>query len=143
MQKKNVFLSGKVREFDEKNQQAFCQDIMDYVKNTIGIDVPVTVAVDDAANSIEVTYHASINVHQEPGMIHDSQTLIFSGESVTFKPKYELGATLPHFPGYNYWFDIKDYIDVHKKNSREYHASRVKDIKIDLQPDRMKIKFMF
>lgn len=139
MKKKKIFIAGKVREFDPSNNTLGTEISRD-LKAKTGLAIPVSVVAD--VNSLTFIYHCNFKQKIQSGSIPEVMTWLISGEADDFSPKYSLSYGIPHFPNYDYNFPIQDYIEVHKKNSRFYHASRIKNMEIDLA-NKMEIKFVF
>lgn len=142
---KKVFLVGKVYEMEPATIMSVQQEIQNVFDCIIEEERRVVFAVcSPAENVFEFTFNrTSLQNLVEEGKINsaDADTITGTGLNGFMMPvPYPSAPFGSHF---NCFIGIDDFIESYKKSARKLGASRMKDIKLEITPEYVKLKLTY
>ncbi len=125
---KKIWIMGRTYDLNTMSVPEIEDDIKARLKDYSGVEVGLKINV--KANSIETTFHRSLNVPVEPDTILEADTLLITGEGYQGL-NLPYGTNVPHFPNMIIHLDKKDFCKEYKKNAIHFGASRMKNVKVE------------
>ena len=147
--KKKVFLVAKVYEMEPAtlmSVQQEIQDVFDRIRITEEEEERRVVfsVCSPAENVFEFTFNrTSLQNLVEEGKINsaDADTITGTGLNGFMMPVPYPSAPFGSY--FNTFIGIDDFIDCYKKSARKLGASRMKDIKLEITPEYVKLKLTY
>ena len=135
---KKVFLVGKVHEVEPATIMIVH---LDRLTGEHKVKLAANMVSED---EIEFTFcRSSLQKLVEPDMINTADADIITGEGLDDFSMAEPIPTAPFGDYFNCFIDQQDFIDCYKKSARALGASRMKDIKLDITPDCVKLTLVY
>ena len=141
---KKVFLVGKVHEVEPATimiVQFGIQCDLDRLtgEHKVGFTAGIV-----SENEFEFTFRRSSPQNLvEPGLINTVDADIITGEGLG---DFRMPEPIPRAPfgtHFNCFIDQQKFIDCYKKSARALGASRMKDIKLEITPEYVKLKLAY
>ena len=144
MKSKKVFLVGKVHEVGPATIMSVQQAIQnDLDVLTDGHQVVVSIGIPNP-KEIEVSFERmATDDLLKQDMINTVDADIITGEGLG---DFRMPEPIPRAPFgtyFNCFIDQTEFIDCYKKSARALGASRMKDIKLEITPDCVKLKLTY
>ena len=147
--KKRILFGGSVYDLSKMTTAEMEKAVHDKMSGYLGLDFNVSVQEIDP-KELEVTIfrhypHEDHNNAIKKGSILEEDLLLVTGEyEKEYFPKYSLMyLPVPHFPNMIYTYSNDELIDIYKKNIRDRKASRVKDMELDIDKDKITVRFKY
>ena len=144
MTSKKVFLVGKVHEVEPATimiVQFGIQCDLDRLTGEHKVELAANMVSED---EIEFTFsRSSLQKLVEPGLINTVDADIITGEGLG---DFRMPEPIPRAPfgtHFNCFIDQQKFIDCYKKSARALGASRMKDIKLEITPEYVKLKLAY
>ena len=141
---KKVFLVGKVHEVEPatiKIVQFGIQCALDRLTGEHKVELAANMVSED---EIEFTFsRTSPQNLVEPDMINTADADIITGEGLSDFRMLEPIPRAPFGTHFNCFIDQQEFIDCYKKSARALKASRMKDIKLEITPEYVKLKLAY
>lgn len=141
---KKIFLVAKVHEMEPTTLASVQQEIQnDLDRFTNGHRVVFSVA-NPKENEFEFTFNrTSLQNLVEEGKINsaDADTITGTGLNGFIMP--EPYPKAPFGSYFNTFINIDDFIESYKKSARKLGASRMKDIKLEITPEYVKLRLVY
>lgn len=144
MKSKKVFLVGKVHEVEPATimiVQFGIQCDLDRLTGEHKVELAANMV---SENEFEFTFcRSSLQTLVEPGMINTADADIITGEGLD---DFRMPEPIPRAPFgtcFNCFIDQQEFLDCYKKSARALKASRMKDIKLEITPDCVKLKLTY
>lgn len=141
---KKIFLVAKVHEMEPATIMSVQQEIQnDLDRFTNGHRVVFSVA-NPKENEFEFTFNrTSLQNLVEEGEINsaDADTITGTGLNGFIMP--EPYPKAPFGSYFNTFINIDDFIESYKKSARKLGASRMKDIKLEITPEYVKLRLVY
>ena len=123
---KKIWLMGKLRELNLNDPSLFEDELNQELK---------VIAGEKDLSGFKVTVNESNVKFWWPIILKDFKDKTESlPEPMTWlilgKGRLPMGLSVPHFPGFLFYYYIPDIIDDYKKIARQNHASRIKDMEL-------------
>ena len=141
---KKVFLVGKVHEVEPATimiVQFGIQCDLDRLTGEHKVELAANMVSED---EIEFTFcRSSLQKLVEPGMINTADADIITGEGLD---DFRMPEPIPRAPFgtyFNCFIDQQKFLECYKKSARALKASRMKDIKLDITPDCVKLTLVY
>ena len=132
---KKVFLVGKVHEVEPATIMIVQFGIQCDLDRLTG---------EHKVELAEFTFsRSSLQKLVEPDMINTADADIITGEGLDDFSMAEPIPTAPFGDYFNCFIDQQDFIDCYKKSARALGASRMKDIKLEITPEYVKLKLAY
>lgn len=144
MKSKKVFLVGKVHEVGPATIMSVQQEIQNDLDRLTGEHKVEFTAGIVSENEFEFTFsRSSLQKLVEPDMINTVDADIITGEGLG---DFRMPEPIPRAPFgtcFNCFIDQQEFLDCYKKSARALKASRMKDIKLEITPDHVKLKLVY
>lgn len=145
--KKRIFLVGKVYEMEPTtlmSVQQEIQNVFDSVTEEEGERRVVFSVANPKENEFEFTFRrtSSQNLGEE-GKINSADAWAITGDGFDGFSMPEPLPSAPFGSYFNTFIDMDDFIDCYKKSARKLGASRMKDIKLDITPEYVKLRLVY
>ena len=141
---KKVFLVGKVHEVGPATIMSVQQEIQNDLNRLTGEHKVEFTADIISENEFEFTFsRTSPQNLVEPDMINTADADIITGEGLD---DFRMPEPIPRAPFgtyFNCFIDQQKFIDCYKKSARALKANRMKDIKLEITPDYVKLKLAY
>ena len=141
---KKVFLVGKVHEVGPATIMSVQQEIQNDLDRLTGEHKVEFTADIISENEFEFTVsRTSPQNLVEPDMINTVDADIITGEGLD---DFRMPEPIPRAPfgtHFNCFIDQQKFIDCYKKSARALGASRMKDIKLEITPEYVKLKLAY
>ena len=141
---KKVFLVGKVHEVEPATimiVQFGIQCDLDRLTGEHKVGLAANMVSED---EIEFTFsRSSLQKLVEPDMINTADADIITGEGLD---DFRMPEPIPRAPfgtHFNCFIDQQEFIDCYKKSARALKANRMKDIKLEITPEYVKLKLAY
>lgn len=141
---KKVFLVGKVHEVEPATimiVQFGIQCDLDRLTGEHKVELAANMVSED---EIEFTFsRSSLQKLVEPDMINTADADIITGEVLD---DFRMPEPIPRAPFgtyFNCFIDQQEFLECYKKSARALKASRMKDIKLDITPDCVKLTLVY
>ena len=134
---KKILLVGKVREIEPStimSVQQEIQNVFDSVTEEEGDRRVVFSACNPSDNEFEFTFNRKINSA-------DADTITGTGLNGFRMP--EPYPSAPFGSYFNTFIGMDDFIESYKKSARKLGASRMKDIKLEITPEYVKLRLVY
>lgn len=141
---KKIFLVAKVHEMEPTTLASVQQEIQnDLDRFTNGHRVVFSVA-NPKENEFEFTFRrtSSQNLGEE-GKINSADAWAITGDGFDGFSMPEPLPSAPFGSYFNTFIDIDDFIESYKKSARKLGASRMKDIKLEITPEYVKLRLVY
>lgn len=142
--KKKIFLVAKVHEMEPATLASVQQEIQnDLDRFTNGRRIVFSVA-NPNENEFEFTFRRTSSQNLvEVGKINsaDADTITGTGLNGFIMP--EPYPKAPFGSYFNTFINIDDFIESYKKSARKLGASRMKDIKLEITPEYVKLRLVY
>ena len=141
---KKIFLVAKVHEMEPATIMSVQQEIQnDLDRFTSGHRVVFSVA-NPKENEFEFTFRrtSSQNLGEE-GKINSADAWAITGDGFDGFSMPEPLPSAPFGSYFNTFIDMDDFIDCYKKSARKLGASRMKDIKLEITPEYVKLRLVY
>lgn len=141
---KKIFLVAKVHEMEPTTLASVQQEIQnDLDRFTNGHRVVFSVA-NPKENEFEFTFRrtSSQNLGEE-GKINSADAWAITGDGFDGFSMPEPLPSAPFGSYFNTFIDMDDFIDCYKKSARKLGASRMKDIKLEITPEYVKLRLVY
>lgn len=142
--KKKIFLVAKVHEMEPTTLASVQQEIQnDLDRFTNGHRVVFSVA-NPKENEFEFTFRrtSSQNLGEE-GKINSADAWAITGDGFDGFCMPEPLPSAPFGSYFNTFIDMDDFIESYKKSARKLGASRMKDIKLEIIPEYVKLRLVY
>lgn len=141
---KKVFLVGKVHEVEPATIMIVQFGIQcDLDRLTSEHKVGFTAGI-VSENEFEFTFsRSSLQKLVEPGMINTADADIITGEGLGDFRMPEPISRAPFGTYFNCFIDQQEFLECYKKSARALGASRMKDIKLEITPDYVKLTLVY
>lgn len=141
---KKVFLVGKVHEVGPATIMSVQQEIQNDLNRLTGEHKVEFTADIISENEFEFTFsRTSPQNLVEPDMINTADADIITGEGLD---DFRMPEPIPRAPFgtyFNCFIDQQKFIDCYKKSARALKANRMKDIKLEITPEYVKLKLAY
>lgn len=141
---KKVFLVGKVHEVEPATimiVQFGIQCDLDRLTGEHKVELAANMVSED---EIEFTFsRSSLQKLVEPDMINTLDTWMVTGDGLDGFSMAEPIPTAPFGDYFNCFIDQQEFLDCYKKSARALKASRMKDIKLEITPEYVKLKLTY
>ena len=144
MTSKKVFLVGKIHEVEPATimiVQFGIQCDLDRLTGEHKVEFTADII---SENEFEFTFsRSSLQKLVEPGLINTADADIITGEGLD---DFRMPEPIPRAPfgtHFNCFIDQQEFIDCYKKSARALKASRMKDIKLEITPEYVKLKLAY
>lgn len=141
---KKIFLVAKVHEMEPTTLASVQQEIQnDLDRFTNGHRVVFSVA-NPKENEFEFTFRrtSSQNLGEE-GKINSADAWAITGDGFDGFSMPEPLPSAPFGSYFNTFIEIDDFIESYKKSARMLGASRMKDIKLEITPEYVKLRLVY
>lgn len=141
---KKILLVGKVREIEPSTIMSVQQEIQNDFDSVTGERRVVFSACNPSDNEFEFTFNrTSLQNLVEEGEINsaDADTITGTGLNGFIMP--EPYPKAPFGSYFNTFIEIDDFIESYKKSARKLGASRMKDIKLEITPEYVKLRLVY
>lgn len=141
---KKILLVGKVREIEPSTIMSVQQEIQNDFDSVTGERRVVFSACNPSDNEFEFTFNrTSLQNLVEEGEINsaDADTITGTGLNGFIMP--EPYPKAPFGSYFNTFINIDDFIESYKKSARKLGASRMKDIKLEITPEYVKLRLVY
>lgn len=147
--KKKVLYGGTVYDLGKMTIVEMGKAVHDKMFGYLGLDFKVSVQ-EINENELEVTIFRNYpdkdlnNAIQKDSILEEDLLLVTGEYEKGYSPKYSLlDLPVPHFPNMIYSYSNDELIDVYKKNIRDCKASRVKDMMLSIDKDKITVRFKY
>lgn len=141
---KKIFLVAKVHEMEPTTLASVQQEIQnDLDRFTNGHRVVFSVA-NPKENEFEFTFRrtSSQNLGEE-GKINSADAWAITGDGFDGFSMPEPLPSAPFGSYFNTFIGIDDFVESYKKSARKLGASRMKDIKLEITPEYVKLRLVY
>ncbi len=141
---KKIFLVAKVHEMEPTTLASVQQEIQnDLDRFTNGHRVVFSVA-NPKENEFEFTFRrtSSQNLGEE-GKINSADAWAITGDGFDGFSMPEPLPSAPFGSYFNTFIGMDDFIESYKKSARKLGASRMKDIKLEITPEYVKLRLVY
>ena len=141
---KKIFLVAKVHEMEPTTLASVQQEIQnDLDRFTNGHRVVFSVA-NPNENEFEFTFNrTSLQNLVEEAKINSADADTITGTGLNGFRMPEPYPSAPFGSYFNTFIEIDDFIESYKKSARMLGASRMKDIKLEITPEYVKLKLVY
>lgn len=141
---KKILLVGKVREIEPSTIMSVQQEIQNDFDSVTGERRVVFSACNPSDNEFEFTFNrTSLQNLVEEGEINSADADTITGTGLNGFRMPEPYPKAPFGSYFNTFIDIDDFIDCYKKSARKLGASRMKDIKLEITPEYVKLRLVY
>lgn len=144
---KKIFLVAKVHEMEPTtlaSVQQEIQNVFDSVTEDEGERRMVFSACNPSDNEFEFTFNrTSLQNLVEEGEINSADADTITGTGLNGFRMPEPYPSAPFGSYFNTFIEIDDFIESYKKSARMLGASRMKDIKLEITPEYVKLKLVY
>lgn len=142
--KKKILLVGKVREIEPSTLMSVQQEIQNDLDSVTGERRVVFSACNPSDNEFEFTFNrTSLQNLVEEGEINSADADTITGTGLNGFRMPEPYPSAPFGSYFNTFIEIDDFIESYKKSARMLGASRMKDIKLEITPEYVKLKLVY
>lgn len=145
--KKKILLVGKVREIEPStlmSVQQEIQNVFDSVTEEEEERRVVFSACNPSDNEFEFTFNrTSLQNLVEEGEINSADADTITGTGLNGFRMPEPYPKAPFGSYFNTFIGIDDFIESYKKSARKLGASRMKDIKLEITPEYVKLRLVY
>lgn len=141
---KKIFLVAKVHEMEPTTLASVQQEIQNDFDSVTGERRVFFSACNPSDNEFEFTFNrTSLQNLVKEGEINsaDADTITGTGLNGFIMP--EPYPSAPFGSYFNTFIEIDDFIESYKKSARMLGASRMKDIKLEITPEYVKLKLVY
>ena len=141
---KKILLVGKVREIEPSTIMSVQQEIQNDFDSVTGERRVVFSACNPSDNEFEFTFNrTSLQNLVEEGEINSADADTITGTGLNGFRMPEPYPSAPFGSYFNTFIEIDDFIESYKKSARMLGASRMKDIKLEITPEYVKLKLVY
>jgi len=141
---KKIFLVAKVHEMEPTTLASVQQEIQNDFDSVTGERRVVFSACNPSDNEFEFTFNrTSLQNLVEEGEINSADADTITGTGLNGFRMPEPYPKAPFGSYFNTFIDINDFIDCYKKSARKLGASRMKDIKLEITPEYVKLRLVY
>lgn len=141
---KKILLVGKVREIEPSTIMSVQQEIQNDFDSVTGERRVVFSACNPSDNEFEFTFNrTSLQNLVEEGEINSADADTITGTGLNGFRMPEPYPKAPFGSYFNTFIDIDDFIESYKKSARKLGASRMKDIKLEITPEYVKLRLVY
>ena len=142
--KKKILLVGKVREIEPSTLMSVQQEIQNDFDSVTGERRVVFSACNPSDNEFEFTFNrTSLQNLVEEAKINSADADTITGTGLNGFRMPEPYPSAPFGSYFNTFIEIDDFIESYKKSARMLGASRMKDIKLEITPEYVKLKLVY
>lgn len=141
---KKILLVGKVREIEPSTIMSVQQEIQNDFDSVTSERRVVFSACNPSDNEFEFTFNrTSLQNLVEVGEINSADADTITGTGLNGFRMPEPYPKAPFGSYFNTFIDIDDFIESYKKSARKLGASRMKDIKLEITPEYVKLRLVY
>lgn len=141
---KKILLVGKVREIEPSTIMSVQQEIQNDFDSVTGERRAVFSACNPSDNEFEFTFNrTSLQNLVEEGEINSADADTITGTGLNGFRMPEPYPKAPFGSYFNTFIGIDDFIESYKKSARKLGASRMKDIKLEITPEYVKLRLVY
>ena len=141
---KKIFLVAKVHEMEPTTLASVQQEIQNDFDSVTGERRVVLSACNPSDNEFEFTFNrTSLQNLVEEGKINSADADTITGTGLNGFRMPEPYPKAPFGSYFNTFIDIDDFIESYKKSARKLGASRMKDIKLEITPEYVKLRLVY
>ena len=141
---KKILLVGKAREIEPSTIMSVQQEIQNDFDSVTGERRVVFSACNPSDNEFEFTFNrTSLQNLVEEGEINSADADTITGTGLNGFRMPEPYPKAPFGSYFNTFIDIDDFIESYKKSARKLGASRMKDIKLEITPEYVKLRLVY
>lgn len=141
---KKILLVGKVREIEPSTIMSVQQEIQNDFDSVTGERRVVFSACNPSDNEFEFTFNrTSLQNLVEMGKINSADADTITGTGLNGFRMPEPYPKAPFGSYFNTFINIDDFVESYKKSARKLGASRMKDIKLEITPEYVKLRLVY
>lgn len=141
---KKILLVGKVREIEPSTIMSVQQEIQNDFDSVTGERRVVFSACNPSDNEFEFTFNrTSLQNLVEVGKINSADADTITGTGLNGFRMPEPYPKAPFGSYFNTFINIDDFVESYKKSARKLGASRMKDIKLEITPEYVKLRLVY
>ena len=141
---KKIFLVAKVHEMEPATLASVQQEIQNDFDSVTGERRVVFSACNPSDNEFEFTFNrTSLQNLVEEAKINSADADTITGTGLNGFRMPEPYPSAPFGSYFNTFIEIDDFIESYKKSARMLGASRMKDIKLEITPEYVKLKLVY
>ena len=142
--KKKIFLVAKVHEMEPATIMSVQQEIQNDFDSVTGERRVVFSACNPSDNEFEFTFNrTSLQNLVGEGEINSADADTITGTGLNGFRMPEPYPKAPFGSYFNTFIDIDDFIESYKKSARKLGASHMKDIKLEITPEYVKLRLVY
>ena len=145
--KKKILLVGKVREIEPSTLMSVQQEIKNVFDSVTEEEEERRVvfsACNPSDNEFEFTFNrTSLQNLVEEGKINSADADTITGIGLNGFIMPEPYPKAPFGSYFNTFIGIDDFVESYKKSARKLGASRMKDIKLEITPEYIKLRLVY
>lgn len=141
---KKIFLVAKVHEMEPTTLASVQQEIQNDFDSVTGERRVVFSACNPSDNEFEFTFNrTSLQNLVEEGKINSADVDTITGTGLNGFIMPEPYPKAPFGSYFNTFIGMDDFIESYKKSARKLGASRMKDIKLEITPEYVKLRLVY
>ena len=141
---KKIFLVAKVHEMEPATIMSVQQEIQNDFDSVTGDRRVVFSACNPSDNEFEFTFNrTSLQNLVEEGEINSADADTITGTGLNGFRMPEPYPSAPFGSYFNTFIEIDDFIESYKKSARKLGASHMKDIKLEITPEYVKLRLVY
>lgn len=141
---KKIFLVAKVHEMEPTTLASVQQEIQNDFDSVTGERRVVFSACNPSDNGFEFTFNrTSLQNLVEEGEINSADADTITGTGLNGFRMPEPYPKAPFGSYFNTFIGIDDFVESYKKSARKLGASRMKDIKLEITPEYVKLRLVY
>lgn len=141
---KKIFLVAKVHEMEPTTLASVQQEIQNDFDSVTGERRVVFSACNPSDNEFEFTFNrTSLQNLVEEGEINSADADTITGTGLNGFRMPEPYPKAPFGSYFNTFIGIDDFVESYKKSARKLGASRMKDIKLEITPEYVKLRLVY
>lgn len=141
---KKIFLVAKVHEMKPTTLASVQQEIQNDFDSVTGERRVVFSACNPSDNEFEFTFNrTSLQNLVEEGEINSADADTITGTGLNGFRMPEPYPKAPFGSYFNTFIGIDDFVESYKKSARKLGASRMKDIKLEITPEYVKLRLVY
>ena len=141
---KKIFLVAKVHEMEPTTLASVQQEIQNDFDSVTGERRVVFSACNPSDNEFEFTFNrTSLQNLVEEAKINSADADTITGTGLNGFRMPEPYPSAPFGSYFNTFIEIDDFIESYKKSARMLGASRMKDIKLEITPEYVKLRLVY
>lgn len=141
---KKIFLVAKVHEMEPAKIMSVQQEIQNDFDSVTGERRVVFSACNPSDNEFEFTFNrTSLQNLVEEAKINSADVDTITGTGLNGFRMPEPYPKAPFGSYFNTFINIDDFVESYKKSARKLGASRMKDIKLEITPEYVKLRLVY